>query len=256
MPEARRRRHDHQEKRTMDAPAGQAPQDANTGNGDQGGATGAPSTEANNTNQGAPGAPVGNQGTHQGDQGAAPSTGDQGQASNADAERVEDLPEWAQRIIRTTRAEAAENRTNRTAAEQALDQIRRAIDPNADGDQGQAPGAEELTGQLAAEREARRAQAAELVLYRTAGDLGVDPGAVADSRSFERALAELDPTAADFADKVKAAATASAAANPRLKASPGPSASSTGRFGGRPTPTEETDPRKLAALIANKSHNN
>lgn len=242
----------------MDAPEGQAPQDANNnGNGDQGGASSASSTEPSNANQGgATGAPGGDQATHQGDQGGAqnnPSTGDQGQAPAG--ERVEDLPDWAQRIIRDTRAEAAENRTSRTSAESALEAIRRAIDPSADGDQGKTPTAEELTGQLTAERAARRDQAAELVLYRSAAELGVDPGAVADSRSFERALAELDPTAADFADKVKAAASRSAEANPRLQASTGPSASSTGRFVGRQTSTEETDPRKLAALIANKSHN-
>lgn len=240
----------------MDATQGQAPQEAN--NTDQGGAASAPSTEPSNTDQGgATGAPGGNA-THQGDQGGAtqnnPSTGDQGQAP--DVERVEDLPEWAQEHIRNLRTENAESRTSRTAAETALETIRRAIDPNAgNGDQGQAPTAEELTGQLAAERAARRDQAAELVLYRSAADLGIDPGAVSDSRSFERALAELDPNASDFADKVKAAATASAEANPRLRASPAPSASSAGRFTGRPTPTEETDPRKLAALIASKSHN-
>lgn len=223
----------------MNAPPGQAPQDA-TKNGDQGGATGAPSTEPSNTNQGGTnGAPGGDQATHQGNQGSAqnsnPSTGDQGQAPTG--ERVEDLPDWAQRIIRDTRTEAADHRTRRTAAEQALDAIRQAIDPEAT--QGQAPDADALATQLATERAARRDQAAELVLYRAAGDLGIDPVAVNDSRAFERALTELDPGAEDFADQVKAAAEQAAKDNPRLKSAPSapPAASSGGRMTNTGTPT-------------------
>ncbi|MFB8763833.1 hypothetical protein [Nocardiopsis alba] len=211
----------------MDAPQGQAPQDANTD------PTGDPNTApasgpAPETGQGPE-----TTGTRTDDQDAArPDTDDQRPA----AERVEDLPDWAQRIIRETRTEAADHRTRRTAAERALDSIRKAIDPDAESDQ--APDADALATQLATERAARRDQAAELVLHRAAGDLGIDPGAVADSRAFERALAELDPGAEDFADQVKAAATKAAEDNPRLKAtSSAPSASSGGRMTNAGAPT-------------------
>ena len=212
----------------MDAPQGQAPQDANTN------PTGDPNTApasgpAPETGT-APEAP----GTRTDDQGAArPDTDDQRPV----AERVEDLPDWAQRIIRETRTEAADHRTRRTAAERALDSIRKAIDPDAEGGD-QAPDADALATQLATERAARRDQAAELVLHRAASDLGIDPGAVADSRGFARALAELDPGASDFADQVKAAATKAAEDNPRLKATPSaPSASSGGRMTNAGAPT-------------------
>ncbi|MCZ7376540.1 hypothetical protein [Micromonospora sp. WMMC250] len=63
-----------------------------------------------------------------------------------------------------------------------------------------------------------RDTAVELAVYKSAAKSGADPDAVLDSRGFLSSVAELDPEAADFADKVTAAIKAAVKANPKLSA--------------------------------------
>ncbi|GAB3224148.1 hypothetical protein GCM10027447_12480 [Glycomyces halotolerans] len=74
----------------------------------------------------------------------------------------------------------------------------------------------------AAERDAAaekaRTTSVELAVYRTAGDNGGDPGKLLDSRAFTDSIKELDPNAADFADKVGKAIKAAVESHPHLAA--------------------------------------
>ncbi len=72
----------------------------------------------------------------------------------------------------------------------------------------------------AAEAKARTTQI-ELAVYKAAGKASADPGALLDSRGFLSSVAELDPAAADFGDKVNAAIKAAVKANPKLAATSG-----------------------------------
>lgn len=80
----------------------------------------------------------------------------------------------------------------------------------------------ELVKQAAAERDqakaAARTQAVELAVYKRAGKAGADPDALLDSRGFLSAVAELDPAADDFGDKVTKAIETAVKDNPKLAA--------------------------------------
>lgn len=136
--------------------------------------------------------------------------------------KIESLPDGVQKIIRELRGESAQRRTQLTAAEQQKQDIVRAFAKAAgielpdDGD-GQ-PDPAELTQKLTTAQERARDSQAELVVWRNAKDLGVDPSAVTDSRSFERAIKDLDPSDPGFDEAVKTAAKTAAESNPKLKA--------------------------------------
>lgn len=57
----------------------------------------------------------------------------------------------------------------------------------------------------------------ELAVYKAAQKLGADPARLADSRTFTKALSDLDPTAETYADDVAAAVKAAVTANPSFK---------------------------------------
>jgi hypothetical protein len=63
-----------------------------------------------------------------------------------------------------------------------------------------------------------RDAAIELTVYKRASKAGADPDALLDSRGFLAAVAELDPSAADFGDKITDAIKAAIKANPKLSA--------------------------------------
>jgi len=97
--------------------------------------------------------------------------------------------------------------------------------------------AQDAATQSATERDAARAAArdtsAELIVWRNAAALGVDPAAVTDSRAFERAIKDLDPADPNFGNAVKEAATKAAENNPKLKAAaPAPGAGGADFAGG------------------------
>lgn len=110
------------------------------------------------------------------------------------------------------------------------------------------PDPAQLTTQLTAAQQAARNSALELAVYRAAGP---DADRLIDSRQFMSRTAGLDPTAADFADQVKAKAAEFLAANPAAAvpaADPAPApvpvlpATSGGNFGAAPTgPRQWTD---------------
>lgn len=97
--------------------------------------------------------------------------------------------------------------------------------------------AQDAAATNATERDAARAAArdtsAELIVWRNAAELGVDPAAVTDSRQFERAIKDLDPADPNFGNAVKEAATNAAKNNPKLKAAaPAPGAGGADFAGG------------------------
>ena len=126
--------------------------------------------------------------------------------------------ERAQRAI----AAAREGEKKATAAAKAererVAKILAAAGLTADGKEDPA---EQLKA-AAAERDSNAAKAREtaieLAVFKRAGKAGGDPDALLDSRGFLKAVADLDPDAADFGDKVTAAVKAAVKDNPKLAA--------------------------------------
>ncbi|WP_424183846.1 hypothetical protein ACOBQX_17965 [Actinokineospora sp. G85] len=116
------------------------------------------------------------------------------------------------------RAEIAEWRGKAEGAQQGIvDKIAAALGI---GTAGEAPTVEQVTEQLgAAQREARE-RAVDLAVYRAAPTAGADPDALLDSASFRRKVADLDPAAEGFGDRVAAAIAETIKAHPRLAAAP------------------------------------
>jgi hypothetical protein len=97
----------------------------------------------------------------------------------------------------------------------------------------------------AAEKRARDT-AVELAVYKSAGKAGADPDALLDSRGFLTAVADLDPDAADFGDKVTTAIKAAVKNNSKLAAdgAKGPGkqgADHSGNGGQKPKPKNLTE---------------
>lgn len=154
---------------------------------------------------------------------------------------VASLPLNVQNLIAKARQEAAANRQGKTssdqratAAEQRLTEVYAALGLNGDGTAAQAS-PEEVAAQLqqrAAEAD-ERAQAAEdarwgsevkLQIHRLAGKCGADADALLDSNAFVDSLDEIaddDPSAAGFSEKLTKKITAAVAANPNLRAQRG-----------------------------------
>ena len=188
------------------------------------------------------------------------STGSEPQSAVWDG-KVESLPQGAQDLIKNLRTE---NASKRTAAKSAEDEANRkiadalkALGINTEGEIDPVKAAQEAAAQTVAERDAeRRARVlsdAELVVWRNAAELKVNAAALTDSRAFERAIANLDPTADDFADKVKAAATEAAKNNTTLQAAQAAGRSGTEMAGGtgegakKPASLEEAIALKMGA---------
>lgn len=192
-----------------------------------------------------------------GDGGTDGADGDGRQQPLLDAQRVEDLPEWAQKEIRSARKEAGDYRVRATAAEKAaqetqdrqaevLERLAAAIGLTSDDDaddgedgEGQAPDPEELSAAVTAAQAKARSAHVSLAVYRLSGEHDADPDALLDSRAFAEQVAELDPDADDFTDRVGEAIDAATAANPKLKATPtgqapAQAAPSGGEFAGGP----------------------
>lgn len=131
-------------------------------------------------------------------------------------------------------------RTEKQKAEAAADaKIKAALKALGISDEVQDPlkAAQDAAATNAQERDSARAAArdtsAELIVWRNAAELGVDPAAVTDSRAFERAIKDLDPADPKFGEAVKEAATNAAKNNPKLKAAaPAPGAGGADFAGG------------------------
>lgn len=143
-------------------------------------------------------------------------------AAEPAAEKVEDLPEWAQKIIRETRDEAAKNRTSKTAAEEQQAGLLKAVATalgldTAEGEQEAAPTVEDLTASLTERETALREARTENAVVRYAAGAGVNSDRLLDSRAFVNTITSLDPTADDFAARVKTAVDAAVTTDPSLK---------------------------------------
>lgn len=139
--------------------------------------------------------------------------------------KVESLPQGVQDLIKGLRTENADKRTKAKSAEDdANAKITAALKALGIDDGGDDPlkAAQQAAETAASERDtAQRARLladAELIVWRSAADLKVNAAALTDSRAFEAAITKLDPTADDFAARVKEAAQAAAETNPLLKA--------------------------------------
>jgi len=153
--------------------------------------------------------------------------GDKGDPPPAEWDgKVESLPPGAQDYIRKLTGENAEKRTAaRDAEEKANEKIKAAL--SALGvDVGKKDDPVQIAQRAAAEATAKAEAAAaevrntkaELVVWRAAAELKVNAGAVTDSRSFERAIGNLDPASDTFDADVRKAAQEAAKNNPALQA--------------------------------------
>lgn len=149
-------------------------------------------------------------------------------AAKAGAQAVADLPDWAQRIIKDTRDEAAKTRVDAKAhAEKVALEARNAFaqdigralglikdDQAGEGDAVAPPTAEELLGQVEAEKESTRMARVELAIYKAAAANSADPLALLDSRAFLDVVKGIDPSDSESLQK---AIQAAVEANPRLR---------------------------------------
>jgi hypothetical protein len=149
------------------------------------------------------------------------------------AASVEELPAWAQKLLRDTRSDAAKYRTSAKELQDRFEQAEKAREQQMAGIAkalGLAPD-EATPEQIAAERDAEKARAdgerqrarqaaVELATYRAAATMGADGNALLDSRSFVSAIEGLDPSADDFAQRVKDAITEALETHPEWKAAP------------------------------------
>lgn len=123
---------------------------------------------------------------------------------------------------------------HKTAADKAAADLRAVLDAIATAT-GQKPADADpvkLAAELGKARDTARSTQVELAVHRTASKHGADADSLLDSRAFLKAVAELDPTASDFASKVEAAIKTAVKDNPKLKAGPAAAAQSGGDFAG------------------------
>lgn len=139
-------------------------------------------------------------------------------ANESDNDRIARL----ERDLAAARSEAGKSRVNAKAqaAEEARNdlaqQIGKALGLVKDDTDKVDP--KQLAAQLEASRADSRDRDAELIVWRNAATLGVNPAALTDSRAFAAAITKLDPTSPTFEADVRTAAQAAAETNPLLKA--------------------------------------
>lgn len=203
-----------------------------------------------------------------GDQGAGGTGGQQtgGDAGQGDQQtgqsgawdgKVESLPEPVQKMIRDLRKEAGDNRVGKTAAEEQQQKILKAVAKAAGlkvDDEEDTPDAAKLTEQLTTTQQQARDAAVELAVFKAAGPAGADPIGLTDSRTFMTKVGKLDPTADDFAAKVKAEIETATKDNPKLKAGRAPGASSVDHAGGTGDQTRRTSSKPLSIDQAVSGH--
>ncbi|GAA2895480.1 hypothetical protein [Nonomuraea rubra] len=187
---------------------------------------------------------------------------------NPDAKRVDQLPTWAQKLIKDTRAEAADWRSKLKDAQKTADeatakqgpspeeitekvktdfaqQIAKALGLAAEEETPIDPQKviETLTAERDttakerdSERERHRRALIELAVHRASQKVGADPDALLDSRSFLKAVRDMDPDADDFSTSLTETIQTAVENNPKFKAATqaGPPARSGGEFTGGP----------------------
>lgn len=125
----------------------------------------------------------------------------------------DDKPEGTQTFdaayVKTLRDEAAKHRTDKQASKDALEQIAKILNPDAEK-----PNAADLPNQLAEAQAASINTTRELAIYKAAGKNGADPDKLIDSRSFMDSVKTLDPASKDFATSVAKAIKDAVTSNP------------------------------------------
>lgn len=147
--------------------------------------------------------------------GAGNDTGDTGKTPQI---RGEFDPDRAARALAAAREAERKAKEKARAADERLAAILKAAGLAPDGKED--PAEQLKAAREAAERATARARqtAVELAVYRSAGKVGADPDAVLDSRAFLAAVADLDPDAKDFADRIADAIKSALKNNPKLAA--------------------------------------
>jgi hypothetical protein len=187
---------------------------------------------------------------------------------NPDARRVDELPSWAQKLIKEARKEAGDYRTRLADAQKAADEATSKQGPSPEevtaqaqaefaqrigkalgliAEEEQPPKPEQIIEKLTSERdstakerdqerERHRRALIELAVHRGSTKVGADPDALLDSRSFLKAVRDLDPDASDFSTQLTEAIQLAVEHNPKFKAATlaGPPARSGGEFTGGP----------------------
>ncbi|MEV0379800.1 hypothetical protein [Nonomuraea sp. NPDC050643] len=187
---------------------------------------------------------------------------------NPDAKRVDQLPPWAQKLIKDTRSEAADWRSKLKDAQKAADdataqqgpsqeeiteqvktdfaqQIAKALGLASEEEKPIDPQKviETLTAERDStaterdqERERHRRALIELAVHRASQKVGADPDALLDSRSFLKAVRDMDPDADDFSAGLAETIQTAVENNPKFKSATqaGPPARSGGEFTGGP----------------------
>ena len=127
-------------------------------------------------------------------------------------------PERAKRSLAAAREAEKKAKADKKAADERVAAVLKAAGLTPDGKEDPA---EQLKAAAAKADQATakaRDTAVELAVYKSAGKAGADPDALLDSRGFLSQVADLDPEAADFRDKVTTAIKAAVKANPKLAA--------------------------------------
>ncbi|SEU46592.1 hypothetical protein [Nonomuraea wenchangensis] len=210
---------------------------------------------------------------------------------NPDAIKVDQLPAWGQKLFRDLRKEAADYRSKMADAQKAADEAAKKAGPSPEevtaqvradfaqqigqalgligGEQEKQLTPEQVIDQLTAEKdttakerdqekERHRRALIELAVHRAGSQMGADPEALLDSRSFVKKVRDLDPDGEDFATKLGEVIQLAIDEHPKYKAGSlaGPPPRSGGEFAGgpgaRPSGSEPTidDFRKRRAAAA------
>ncbi|NRQ31286.1 hypothetical protein HII36_05465 [Nonomuraea sp. NN258] len=203
---------------------------------------------------------------------------------NPDARRVDQLPSWAQKLIKDARKEAGDYRTRLADAQKSADEATKQQGPSQEEITNQVksdfaqqiakalglaaeetpPSPEQVIETLTAERdttaaerdkerERHRRALIELAVHRASQKVGADPDALLDSRSFLKAVRDMDPDADNFSTSLAETIQTAVENNPKFKAASqaGPPARSGGEFTGGPgerAPSSEPSIDEFRAL--------
>lgn len=146
--------------------------------------------------------------------------------------------------LESARGEAGKARVNakEAAAAEATQKIVRDLAKAAGIElPGDKPDPEKLAADLTAARTDGRQASLALAIYKAAPALSANADALLDSLSFQTAVKDLDPKAADFDAKVSEAINKAVTANPNLKTGRAPGASGVDMTGGSGEPGQITE---------------
>lgn len=168
--------------------------------------------------------------------------------------------------VKKLRRENARERVNakQKAAEQAQQEfaqkIGKALGLVQDGDDENTPTVDDLTQELENTRAAQRAQAIEFAAWKQSADLGVDPKALLNQRSFYERVKDLDPSSGSFDEDIKTAIETEKTEYPFIVTTPQTPGRSSAPLNQQRTDTgtgdEGLDPAGLAKSVLQRSHYN